>query len=344
MLDSLEYLNDFSQTEFDDVPGVPSGSTLVGVRGLAAILQTGLEVLGPGLDHLESVGADDLECCSTGLSIGNNDSLRAFALQELEFASNLEVAGNPALSTFSFPALRTLFNNLLVRGNAVLDSVVRGIAAAARPPSRILHRTTGTDDTAALRFRQVGFNALETITGAIVVSNNRALREFGGFNNLTAIVYTDDSDIRATALQFDNNPELTTISGFEKLELVEADGIGGISGGLETISFSSCDKLATIPAFPALAAVETNLFFSGLASLTSISGFNALATIGRLFSIQFCESLETVTGFTALEEVGEIKIQANSGLTSLAGVRACFPPPHIGHSAAARGRSTPCVF
>jgi hypothetical protein len=243
-------------------------------------------------------------------------------LANLTRAGEIQVEGNPLVTTLALPKLTQVDTVLRVKTNEALTSI-----------SLPMLTTIGAliiDDNDALTAVS-GINAL-TAADVIVIVENDAVQTISGFDALTTV----DSELHVRYM-----PALTTVSGFGALATVggplrfgnaplmtSVTGFGALTTVGGELALFADPALATIPAFPLL--TDAGSVYLGDLAITTLPGFAALERTtgtdpgnfnGGWFYIINCDSLTTVTGVGALTETtGDFGVAFNAVLTDLSGV------------------------
>ena len=169
-----------------------------------------------------------------------------------------------------FPALDSVRGNLRIRSNTQVETIT-------------------------------GFANLDSVGGALFISNHAVLTALPTFSSLTTI--------EEVTIQF--NDALTAISGFDALTEITR----------RELFITSNAKLETIGGFDVLESVERDFNITGNSLLTTLPTFNALTNVGRNFTITGNTSLTAVSGFEALATItGDFSVRGNTQLASCCGL------------------------
>lgn len=141
---------------------------------------------------------------------------------------------------------------------------------------------------------------LARVGGYLSISDNTALANVDGFQNLTEVGW---------GIYVWENTGLVSFSGFDAL-LYTGDNI----------DFWFNDSLVTVSGFDSLQSVGWSLEFGENAALTSIPRFKSLETINSSLFVLNNASLTGITGFPALQHVDwSMDILSNATLATLCG-------------------------
>ena len=306
--------------------------------------------------HVQTItGFVSLRTVGGGFSISNNDNLQTISgFGALENAGTFfELRGNPALS--SCCAFLRIANGVIPSG----FKDFRFNKTGCNSPGEISNNCTFTIDddtdvapTTLVRIEGIlniggsitsfpDFSVLEVVAGDLII---RGLTD-GSLTSLDNI-FPNLTEVQGN-LTIEDNANVTTLTGFGKLEIIRGSliiaaftGNFGITGpgnaftslpdfaALTSIGrdlfIDSNDNLATFTGFSVLATIGRDLRigeeFGGNMELTTIPGFVALTSIGRNLFINNNAKLVTFTGFDVLTSIGgDFRIVGNSALTSVSG-------------------------
>ena len=159
-------------------------------------------------------------------------------------------------------------------------------------------------DASTLDFSPLG--SLQTIVRSFLVENNPNLTSISGFDNLeTAATFSTDIFDLIPEFTIRNNPSLTSISGFGELEEVGT-----------SIDIFGNDALTSVSGFGQLDSTGSVFLFDN-ASLTSVAGFGNLRSSSIFIANN--PSLVSIPEFEALERSGTFFINNNDALVSFSG-------------------------
>jgi hypothetical protein len=207
-----------------------------------------------------------------------------------EITGSINFYDNSFTSISGFPRLTTINGNLIIKFNAVLNTI------------------SGFPLLTSVAIFVIGENAaLKTISGFPLLTSINA---FGIFGNAALITISGFPKLTTIGEYFEivNNNSLNTISEF--VELTSVNGFT-IFGNADLITISGFPKLTTIGEY-------FEIFYNN--SLTSIPEFTELTSVGFIFSIEENANLITISGFPKLTSiVYSFNINRNNSLTEISG-------------------------
>lgn len=369
-------------TTVDEILSISGNPSLLSLDDLENLTSVGksfriqrnesLRYLG-GLHRLKSVGGliiegnDSLldlagphELSSVGdLWIQRNESLRSVqglaSLTEVEGA--LLVQGNPTLTSLEgLSGIRTVGGSLGIMDNASLcQADVRRFAASIDVEGDLYLDDNGT--AVAAPDGPCG--------GYYVVDNPRTLRDLAQLEHIPGDLKLDGQDwlqrpvlpaLRTVGedLSIENNPDLRSLEGFQRLTSVGDDfrivnnpALRALSGldGLRSVGgdliLDRNPSLGDLRALASLTTVGGTLYLLGAAPLksleglehlrtagalgifsdhlTSLAGLSGLTTVTGTLSVR-CPAVPRLTGLGALTTAGFLVISGNHALTDLQGL------------------------
>ena len=209
-------------------------------------------------------------------------------------------------------------------GEVTLRVVTRDAAGNSAEASRSVTVVSTTYQGNVTIASQADVNALRdvtVITGSLTVATQEVSLEFSPLDSLEQV---------GGGLIIPNNPNLTDLSGFGKLQSVgyiniydnaALASIGGFGSLTSVGSFyiSNNAALTSLPAFEALESVGS-FYIIRNAKLGSLSGFADLTSVNDTFSISYNAVLTSLSAFEALKSVGgSFYISSNATLASIGG-------------------------
>jgi len=328
-------------------------SSFRSIKGFNTLEKIGGKLILNGLNNIrelsgfESLSVVDsaiiIEDCSHVRTIPGFNSLVHVGSLIIGNIVNTSSSGNEDLeSIIGFENLLTVENDLLIRENSSLDTII-GFNAITHVGGDfgLARNTTGFQDSlnAFKAIEEIGgdfllkkqsfdypisFNFLTNVGGDLIVDAFRPPSlSFPTLERIEGSFLVDaniDSLSGLANLQYIGGDfsveEIFTITYVAECPLL--DTIGG------DLIFKDNNNLQTISGFDQLSYIGGNLEISNNedfsdTSLTSIPSFNALIHIGGFLGIHTNEDLLSINGFNSLVNVNNINIVANTNLNQING-------------------------
>jgi Receptor L domain len=275
-----------------------------------------------GLSALKTVG---------GLYIGSNAKLTAISgLTKLTRVDQaLTITQNTLLKTADFPAVATMGGELNVSGNPALTSFTADALRVA--PASLAFQTNGTVGTAT----KMSFAALTSVATQLQIDSNPGLTKVDGFGALTSIGGNLSIYNNAALSDLSSLTKLSTITGSLTIStnplLASVNGLAGLSRVSQSVSIGSNAALAdvTLPMLTSAAGISiasnAALANVSLDTLTASSGSlnlsnNGTAAAVTTTTISFA-ALTATSGFTVS---GNPKLKLLTGFPQLKGISGSF--------------------
>lgn len=176
------------------------------------------------------------------------------------------------------------------------------------------------------------FDKLREIQGILYLHNGN-LSSINGFNNLESVGSRAASFGFGRQIYIDNNPQLTTVSGFQKLRksghpearspsiFIRFNPLLGTVSGFNaldeagTVSIRYNAQLSQVTGFDSLQTIDSGLYITNSPGLTSLPSFANLTTIGSL-DLYDLPALNSMPGFQSLTYSRTLRVH-NLGISEL---------------------------
>eukprot|EP00040_Diaphanoeca_grandis_P036131 m.229234 g.229234 ORF g.229234 m.229234 type:complete len:1381 (-) comp33556_c0_seq1:152-4294(-) len=288
------------------------------------------------------------------VEIGGNPALKSITgFQKLSGCDKISIHNNNGLIRVAgFPKVQST-NGLEIIANEKLTNV-----AGFDILSHVLGPFDLSDNSALTNLR--GFSNLFSIQGDLIIKNNSLndLEWLGQLELVKGFVVIDDNKNLSTIklnsivevktdIEIQNNPDLTTIAGFDGLvfanesifmmsnpKLKAIVGFNSLKQVLGELKIKNNKALERIEGFNSDALTfstngngETNFRVADNAALNTIKGFNGVKVLDRLEIVNNKattvmtqpDDAEGLVGFNSLTQLIQLKIEDNSNLAAVKG-------------------------
>ncbi len=224
---------------------------------------------------------DILNCekiCDGDVTLTSQAEVDAFNCTKV--TGNLTVTGADITRLFGLSSLREVYGDLKIEnvnatsleGLSLLDSIGGALLVMNNPSLNVI---------LGLSF---------SIREGIEIANNDNLHQISGFNTVKKLGW----------LAVQNNPKLTSVFGFDSLEIMEILYAGPF--GPAGIAIVNNDALTIIPNFQMLKTVGS-ITITGNDQLASLEGFPDVSRIAGVLTVSDNSSLRVINGFENLVSI-----------------------------------------